>query len=206
MLIYSKSKKEHKEHLRQILNLLKKEELYDKFSKCEFWISRVQFLSHVIDCRGIHVDPAKIESIKDWAVSLITPRKIRQFLGPCRLIIEDSLKGFKDHQDNDQTNPERCKLIGAITKAAYFNCLKQKLCSAPIWPDLRESEESSHTQLQRRFLGDVLMSKSKGDFFAPRQLKIHEKNWKANVDMLDASEQEGTEPLRERVLSENAIG
>ncbi|GJR41306.1 hypothetical protein Tco_1216990 [Tanacetum coccineum] len=61
------SKKEHEEHLRQILKLLKKEELYAKFSKCEFWISRVQFLGHVIDYRGIHVDPAKIESIKDWA-------------------------------------------------------------------------------------------------------------------------------------------
>nr|GEZ97500.1 putative reverse transcriptase domain-containing protein [Tanacetum cinerariifolium] len=66
ILIYSKSKKEHEGHLRKILNLLKKEELYAKFSKCEFWISRVQFLGHVIDCRGIHVDPAKIGSIKDW--------------------------------------------------------------------------------------------------------------------------------------------
>ncbi|GJR62081.1 putative reverse transcriptase domain-containing protein [Tanacetum coccineum] len=80
ILIYSKSKKEHEEHLRQILKLLKKEELYAKFSKCEFWISRVQFLGHVIDCRGIHVDPAKIESIKDWA-SPKTPIEIRQFLG-----------------------------------------------------------------------------------------------------------------------------
>ncbi|GJX81061.1 hypothetical protein Tco_0329210 [Tanacetum coccineum] len=69
-------KKEHEEHLRQILKLLKKEELYAKFSKCEFWISRVQFLGHVIDCRGIHIDPAKIESIKDWA-SPKTPTEIR---------------------------------------------------------------------------------------------------------------------------------
>ncbi|GJW40953.1 putative reverse transcriptase domain-containing protein [Tanacetum coccineum] len=76
ILIYSKSKKEHEEHLRQILKLLKREELYAKFSKCEFWISRVQFLSHMIDCRGIHVDPAKIESIKDWA-SPKTPIEIR---------------------------------------------------------------------------------------------------------------------------------
>ncbi|GJW31800.1 putative reverse transcriptase domain-containing protein [Tanacetum coccineum] len=76
ILIYSKSKKEHEEHLRQILKLLKKEELYAKFSKCEFWISRVQFLGHMIDCRGIHVDPAKIESIKDWA-SPKTPTEIR---------------------------------------------------------------------------------------------------------------------------------
>ncbi|GJW58219.1 putative reverse transcriptase domain-containing protein [Tanacetum coccineum] len=67
ILIYSKNKGEHEEHLKLILELLKKEELYAKFSKCEFWIPKVQFLGHVIDSKGIHVDPAKIESIKDWA-------------------------------------------------------------------------------------------------------------------------------------------
>ncbi|GJX21556.1 putative reverse transcriptase domain-containing protein [Tanacetum coccineum] len=51
------------------------EELYAKFSKCEFWLSKVQFLGHVIDSEGIHVDPAKIESIKDWE-SPKTPTKI----------------------------------------------------------------------------------------------------------------------------------
>ncbi|GJR34507.1 putative reverse transcriptase domain-containing protein [Tanacetum coccineum] len=65
ILIYSKNKQEHEEHLKIILELLKKEELYAKFSKCEFWIPKVQFLGHVIDSKGIHVDPAKIESVKD---------------------------------------------------------------------------------------------------------------------------------------------
>ncbi|GJU86362.1 putative reverse transcriptase domain-containing protein [Tanacetum coccineum] len=80
ILIYSKNKQEHEEHLKIILELLKKEELYAKFSKCEFWIPKVQFLGHVIDNKGIHVDPAKIESVKDWA-SPKTPTEIRQFLG-----------------------------------------------------------------------------------------------------------------------------
>ncbi|GJX81989.1 putative reverse transcriptase domain-containing protein [Tanacetum coccineum] len=80
ILIYSKSRKEHEGHLKLILKLLKKEELYAKFSKCEFWLSKVQFLGHVIDSEGIHVDPAKIEAIKDWA-SPKTPTEIRQFLG-----------------------------------------------------------------------------------------------------------------------------
>ncbi|GKB84945.1 putative reverse transcriptase domain-containing protein [Tanacetum coccineum] len=80
ILIYSKNKKEHEEHLKAVLELLKKEKLYDKFSKCEFWIPKVQFLGHVIDSQGIHVDPAKIESIKDWE-SPKTPTEIRQFLG-----------------------------------------------------------------------------------------------------------------------------
>ncbi|GKF38202.1 putative reverse transcriptase domain-containing protein [Tanacetum coccineum] len=65
ILIYSKNKKKHEEHLKAILELLKKEELYAKFSKCEFWLPKVKFLGHVIDSRGIHVDPAKIESMKD---------------------------------------------------------------------------------------------------------------------------------------------
>ncbi|GJR91837.1 putative reverse transcriptase domain-containing protein [Tanacetum coccineum] len=80
ILIYSRNKKEHEEHLKAILELLKREELYTKFSKCKLWITKVQFLGHVIDSQGIHVDPAKIESIKDWA-SPKTPTEIRQFLG-----------------------------------------------------------------------------------------------------------------------------
>ncbi|GKD16829.1 putative reverse transcriptase domain-containing protein [Tanacetum coccineum] len=80
ILIYSKNKQEHEEHLKLILELLKKEELYAKFSKCEFWIPKVQFLGHVIDSEGIHVDPAKIESVKDWA-SPKSPTEIHQFLG-----------------------------------------------------------------------------------------------------------------------------
>ncbi|GJZ21417.1 putative reverse transcriptase domain-containing protein [Tanacetum coccineum] len=74
------TKEEHDAHLRLILELLKKEELYAKFSKCDFWLSKVQFLGHVIDSEGIHVDPVKIESIKDWE-SPKTPTEIRQFLG-----------------------------------------------------------------------------------------------------------------------------
>ncbi|GJX82276.1 putative reverse transcriptase domain-containing protein [Tanacetum coccineum] len=74
ILIYSKSRKEHEGHLKLILKLLKEEELYVKFSKCEFWLSKVQFLGHVIDNEGIHVDPAKIESIKDWASPKHQPR------------------------------------------------------------------------------------------------------------------------------------
>ncbi|GJY43037.1 putative reverse transcriptase domain-containing protein [Tanacetum coccineum] len=94
ILIYSKNKQEHEEHLKIILELLKKEELYAKFSKCEFWIPKVQFLGHVIDSEGIHVDPAKIESIKDWT-SPKSPTEIRQFLG---------LAGLKIHEKNYTTH------------------------------------------------------------------------------------------------------
>ncbi|GJU31638.1 hypothetical protein Tco_1175227 [Tanacetum coccineum] len=80
ILIYSRNKEEHVDHLRIILELLRKEKLYAKFSKCDFWISIVQFLRHVIDSQGIHVDPAKIEAVKNWA-SPTTPTEVRQFLG-----------------------------------------------------------------------------------------------------------------------------
>ncbi|GJX52815.1 putative reverse transcriptase domain-containing protein, partial [Tanacetum coccineum] len=67
ILIYSKNKEEHGKHLKTILNLLRSEKLYAKFSKCDFWLDSVQFLGHVIDSNGVHVDPAKIEAIKNWA-------------------------------------------------------------------------------------------------------------------------------------------
>ncbi|GKB45681.1 putative reverse transcriptase domain-containing protein [Tanacetum coccineum] len=62
ILIYSKNKEEHEAHLRLILELLKKEKLYTKLSKCDFWLPKVQFLGHVIDSEGIHVDLAKIDA------------------------------------------------------------------------------------------------------------------------------------------------
>ncbi|GKB02282.1 putative reverse transcriptase domain-containing protein [Tanacetum coccineum] len=72
-------KQEHRKHLKIILELLKKERLYAKFSKRDFWLESVQFLGHVIDHNGIHVDPAKIEAIRNWAAPT-TPTEVRQFL------------------------------------------------------------------------------------------------------------------------------
>ncbi|GJZ10909.1 putative reverse transcriptase domain-containing protein, partial [Tanacetum coccineum] len=77
ILIYSRNEKEHEEHLKTILEFLKKEELYAKFSKCEFWINTVKFLGHMIDSSGIHVDPAKIEAVKNWALERISKKKIK---------------------------------------------------------------------------------------------------------------------------------
>ncbi|GJX28276.1 putative reverse transcriptase domain-containing protein [Tanacetum coccineum] len=80
ILIYSKSEEEHEVHLKMILDLLKKEKLYAKFSKCEFWLQEVQFLGHVVNRDGIHVDLSKIEYVKNWK----TPEsstEIHSFLG-----------------------------------------------------------------------------------------------------------------------------
>ncbi|GJW48690.1 putative reverse transcriptase domain-containing protein [Tanacetum coccineum] len=124
ILIYSKNKQEHEDHLKLILELLKKEELYAKFSKCEFWIPKVQFLGHVIDSEGIHVDPAKIESIKDWA-SPKSPTEIRQFLGLAgyyRRFIEGFLKIAKPMTKLTQ---KKVKFEWGDKQEAAFQLLKQ---------------------------------------------------------------------------------
>ncbi|GJW52217.1 putative reverse transcriptase domain-containing protein [Tanacetum coccineum] len=80
ILVYSKSKEEHEVYLRLVLELLKKEKLYAKFSKCEFWLQEVHFLGHVVNQNGIHVDPSKIEAVNNYKAPT-TPSEIRSFLG-----------------------------------------------------------------------------------------------------------------------------
>ncbi|GKA13302.1 putative reverse transcriptase domain-containing protein [Tanacetum coccineum] len=131
ILIYSRNKEEHADHLRIILELLRKEKLYAKFSKCEFWISIVQFLGHLIDSQGLHVDPAKIEAVKNWA-SPTTPTEIRQFLGLAgyyRRFIKDFSKIAKSLTELTQKNK---KYIWGKDQETAFQLLKQKLCEAPI--------------------------------------------------------------------------
>ncbi|GJS36236.1 putative reverse transcriptase domain-containing protein [Tanacetum coccineum] len=149
-VIISKDEKEHEEHLKAILELLKKEKLYAKFSKCEFWIPKVQFLGHVIDSRGIHVDPAKIESIKDWA-SPKTPTEIRQFLG---------LVGYYR------------RFIEGFSKIAKS---MTKLTQKGIKFDWGEKEENAFQLIKQKWL--VLMQERSELLNASRQLKVHEKNY-----------------------------
>ncbi|GJT02831.1 putative reverse transcriptase domain-containing protein [Tanacetum coccineum] len=177
ILIYSRNKKEHEEHLKAILELLKKEELYAKFSKCEFWIPKVQFLGHVIDSQGIHVDPAKIESIKDWA-SPKSPTEIRQFLGLAgyyRRFIEGFSKIAKPMTKLTQ---KKVKFDWGDKEEAAFQLLKQKLCSAPILALPDGSEDFiAYCDASIKGLGAVLMQREKVIAYASRQLKIHEKNY-----------------------------
>ncbi|GJX35563.1 putative reverse transcriptase domain-containing protein [Tanacetum coccineum] len=177
ILIYSKNKQEHEEHLKLILELLKKEELYAKFSKCEFWIPKVQFLGHVIDSEGIHVDPAKIESIKDWT-SPKSPTEIRQFLGLVgyyRRFIEGFSKIAKPMTKLTQ---KKVKFEWGDKQEAAFQLLKQKLCSAPILALPEGSKDFiTYCDASKKGLGDVLMQREKVISYASRQLKIHEKNY-----------------------------
>nr|GEY75507.1 putative reverse transcriptase domain-containing protein [Tanacetum cinerariifolium] len=131
ILIYSRNKEEHANHLRIIFELLRKKKLYTKFSKCNFWINIVQFLGHVIDIQGIHVDPAKIEAVKNWA-SPTTPTEVRQFLGLAgyyQRFIKDFLKIAKSLIELTQKNR---KYIWGENQESAFQLLKQKLCEALI--------------------------------------------------------------------------
>jgi len=80
ILIYSKSKEEHAEHLKIVLQVLKEKKLYAKLSKCEFWLNEVSFLGHIISGSGIVVDPSKVDAVSQWE----TPKsvtEVKSFLG-----------------------------------------------------------------------------------------------------------------------------
>nr|GEV80897.1 hypothetical protein [Tanacetum cinerariifolium] len=103
MDLMNRNKEEHEEHLRIMLELLQKEKLYAKFSKCESWLDSVKFLGHMINSQGVHVDPAKVEAIKNWT-ALKYPIEVRQFLGLAsyyrrirRFVVycDASLKGYR---------------------------------------------------------------------------------------------------------------
>ncbi|KAJ8761158.1 hypothetical protein K2173_001214 [Erythroxylum novogranatense] len=88
ILVYSKSDEEHEDHLRVTLETLRKNELYAKFEKCEFWLKEVVFLGHVISERGVHVDPQKIEAVVKWEAPK-NVAKVRNYHGLFDGITED---------------------------------------------------------------------------------------------------------------------
>ncbi|KAF5823820.1 putative nucleotidyltransferase, Ribonuclease H [Helianthus annuus] len=90
ILIYSKSQEEHEQHLRLILELLRKEQLYAKFSKCDFWLCEVHFLGHLVNKEGIHVDPSKLDSIRNWPAPRTPTENANSWVW--RVITDGSLK------------------------------------------------------------------------------------------------------------------
>nr|GEW26426.1 putative reverse transcriptase domain-containing protein [Tanacetum cinerariifolium] len=179
--ILLQNKEEHEEHLKLILKLLKKEKLYEKFSKCKFWIPKVQFLRHVIDSKGIHVDPAKIESIKDWA-SPKTPMEIRQFIrltGYYRRFIEGFSKIAKSMTKLTQKN---VKFDWGEKEEVAFQLIKQNLCSAPILALPKGSKNFIvYCDALHKGLGVVLVQNEKVIAYASRQLKVHDLELRAVV-------------------------
>ncbi|GJX22879.1 putative reverse transcriptase domain-containing protein [Tanacetum coccineum] len=177
ILIYSKSEEEHEVHLKTILDLLKEEKLYAKFSKCEFWLKEVQFLGHVVNRDGIHVDPSKVESVKNWKTPE-SPTEIRSFLGLAgyyRRIIKNFSKIAKPLTLLTQKN--KTYVWGDKQKEA-FHILKKKLCNTPVLalPD-GPNDFVVYCYASKQGFWCVLMQRGKVIAYALRQLKKHEKNY-----------------------------
>ncbi|GJW48709.1 putative reverse transcriptase domain-containing protein [Tanacetum coccineum] len=177
ILIYSITKEDHKVHLGLVLELLRKEKLYAKFSKCEFWLQEVHFLGHVVNQNGIHVDPSKIEAVKNLKTPT-TPSEIRSFLGLAgyyQRFIANFSKIAKPLTSLTQKNK---KYVWGVEQEEAFQTLKSKLCDAPILslPDGVEDNVVYYDASNQGF-GCVLMQRGKVIAYASRQLKIHEKNY-----------------------------
>ncbi|GJU70714.1 putative reverse transcriptase domain-containing protein, partial [Tanacetum coccineum] len=131
ILIYSKTREEHVEHFRLVLELLEKEKLYAKFSKCEFWLREVQFLRHVINGNEIHVDPSKIEAVKNWKAPR-TSSEVYSFLGLARYY-RRFIKNFSKIAKSLTILTQKCNTFdwGEEHELA-FQTLKAKLCNAPV--------------------------------------------------------------------------
>ncbi|GJX37130.1 putative reverse transcriptase domain-containing protein [Tanacetum coccineum] len=177
ILIYSKTREEHVEHLRLVLELLKRDKLYAKFSKCEFWLREVQFLRHVINGNKIHVDPNKIEAVKNWKAPR-TPSEVRSFLelaGYYRRFIENFSKIAKSLTILTQ----KCKTFNwGEDQENAFQTLKDKLGNASVlaFPN-RQKDFVVYCDASGLGLGCVLMQRGKVISYASRQLKILKKNY-----------------------------
>nr|GEW06961.1 hypothetical protein [Tanacetum cinerariifolium]GEW85010.1 hypothetical protein [Tanacetum cinerariifolium] len=131
ILIYSKLKEEHEVHLKLILELLEKEKLFEKFLKCEFWLQDVHYLGHVVNSKGIHVDPSKFEAVKSWK-PLKTPTEIRSFLGLARYYRRLIVNFSKIEKPLTLLTQKNKKFEWGDEKENAFQTLKDMLCDALI--------------------------------------------------------------------------
>ncbi|GJW80197.1 putative nucleotidyltransferase, ribonuclease H [Tanacetum coccineum] len=177
ILIYSKTWEEHVEHLRLFLELLKKEKPYAKFSKCEFWLREVQFLVHVINGNGIHIDPSKIEAVKKWKAPR-TPSKVCSFLGLAGYY-QRFIDNFSKIAKSLTILTQKCKTFDwGEEQELAFQTLKDKLCNAPVLAFLDGPEDFVvYYDVFGIGLGCVLMQRGKVIAYASRQWKIYEKNY-----------------------------
>jgi hypothetical protein len=177
VLVYSKDRVVHEQHLRTALQLLREKKLYAKFSKCEFWLNQVVFLGHVISGAGIEVDPQKIKAIVNWD----RPRnvsEVRSFLGMAgyyRRFVE----GFsKIAIPLTQLTHKQTKFRWSEECENSFQELKNRLVSTPILTLPTEGHEYVvYCDASIKGLGCVLMQDGKVIAYASRQLKPYEQNY-----------------------------
>ncbi|GKE24794.1 putative reverse transcriptase domain-containing protein [Tanacetum coccineum] len=171
------TREEHEVHLRLVLELLKKEKLYAKFSKCEFWLREVKFLGHVINGDGVHVDPSKIDDVKNWKAPR-TPSKVHSIVRLagyyCRFI-----ENFSKIAKSLTILTQKCKTFDwGEEQESAFQTLKDKLCNAHVLalPN-RPKDFVVYCDAFGLGLGCVLMQRGKVIAYVSKQLKIHEKNY-----------------------------
>ncbi|GJT28233.1 putative reverse transcriptase domain-containing protein [Tanacetum coccineum] len=177
ILVYSKNKKEHEVHLREVLETLRKERLYAKFAKCKFWLQEIQFIGHVVNSEGIKIDLAKIEAVMNWQ----TPKdvgEIQSFLGLAgyyRRFIQDFSKIASSLTKLTKKNTP---FVWGEEQEEDFVTLRRRLCETPILV-LPEGIEDMvvYSDASYSGLGCVLMQQGKIISYASRQLKKHEENY-----------------------------
>ncbi|XP_075481145.1 uncharacterized protein LOC142521857 [Primulina tabacum] len=166
ILIYSKTRDLHREHLRIVLQQLRDNQLYAKFKMCEFWLEQVAFLGHIVSKEGIAVDPAKIEAVKKWPIPL-TFSEVRSFLGLAgyyRRFIADFSKIALP-----LTTLTRMTVKFEWTNECQqaFQVLKDKLTSAPVLALPQGVEDFVvYTDASKKGLGAVLMQRGKANVVA----------------------------------------
>jgi hypothetical protein len=173
ILIYSKSYEEHKDHLHQVLQILREKKLYAKLSKCEFWLGEVKFLGHVISKEGIVVDPTKVETVLSWEQPK-SVTEIRSFVGLAgyyRRFIEGFAKIVAPltqltRKDQPFLWTQKCE--------ESFQTMKERLTTSPVLvlPQPDEPYEV-YCDASHQGLGCVLMQHRKAVAYASRQLKNH---------------------------------
>ncbi|XP_021759127.1 uncharacterized protein LOC110724036 [Chenopodium quinoa] len=139
ILVSLKNEEEHAEHLRTTLETLRKNKLYAKFSKCEFWLEKVAFSGHYISKEGVSVDPTKIKAVSEWP----TPKNVtyvRSFLGLAgyyRRFVKDF---FRIARPMTSLMKKQSKFEWNESCEAAFQTLKERLTTAPVLvlPDGRE--------------------------------------------------------------------
>jgi len=177
ILIYSKCVQEHEQHLRVVLEKLRANKLYVKFSKCEFWLEKVAFLGHILTAEGVAVDPEKVEAVSNWQQPT-NVSEIRSFLGLAgyyRRFIE----GFsRIARPMMELLKKEKKFVWTESCERSFQNLKRRLTTAPVLtlPDIHR-DFIIYCDASRQGLGCVLMEDGKVVAYASRLLRPHEQNY-----------------------------
>ncbi|KAH0765186.1 hypothetical protein KY285_001057 [Solanum tuberosum] len=177
IVIYSRSENDHIDHLRIVLQILKDQQLFAKFSKCAFWLMSVSFLGHIVSSKDIEVDPKKTDPVKSCP-RLLTPSDIKSFLGLAGYYIR-FVEGFSSIASPLMAlTQKKAKFIWSKACDKSFQELKDRLTSASVLT-LSEGTDGFvvYCDASRIGLGCVLIQNEKVIAYASRKLKIHEKNY-----------------------------